>query len=186
MKSADEYKFSFALFGAGETDNCSGDVLDIAKHLGKEITEHGHIVNVSQLKGFPLWAAIGAKQMEGHVTVFSPAVGSREHADVYNMQSDYADQMVYTGFGITGANLIMTRSSDAVIVGCGDLGTLHDYVIALNEHKPIGILEGPWDTDEMIRGMQEKFNIDEGMVIFDSDPKRLIEQLIKKVKDIHK
>ncbi len=72
------------------------------------------------------------------------------------------------------------------IVGCGRVGTINEFTIAFEDGKPIGILEGEWETDEVIKNILEKGHRGTENVVFDSDPKRLIEkvsELIKKQKD---
>ena len=61
------------------------------------------------------------------------------------------DLIMYTGSGYSGRNLQLTRTSDAVIVGCGRIGTLNEFTIAFEDNKPIGVLEGDWPTDELIK-----------------------------------
>lgn len=91
---------------------------------------------------------------------------------------------MYTGFGFTGSDLLMTRSSDAVIFGCGRIGTIHEFTLAFAEDKIIGILEGAWATDELIREiLKANMTRQHETIVFDADPKRLVEQVIKKVKD---
>ena len=48
---------------------------------------------------------------------------------------------------------------------------------------PLGILEGPWATDEVIRDIIRNSNRVNTNVIFDSNPKRLVERLILMVKE---
>jgi hypothetical protein len=68
-----------------------------------------------------------------------------------------------------------------VVVGCGRIGTLNEFTIAYEDDKPIGILEGAWETDELIKKILEESHRGMGKVIFDSDPKKLIERLIEMV-----
>jgi len=93
--------------------------------------------------------------------------------------------LVYSGFGYAGADLLLSRSSDAIIFGYGGLETVHEFWVAFQENKPIGILKGEWETDEilfgLLRGQEDTF--DHSRIIFDKDPKNLVEQLIKKVKE---
>jgi hypothetical protein len=91
------------------------------------------------------------------------------------------DLIIYTGFGFPGRDLLFTRSCEALLIGCGRIGTIHEFTIAFEEGKPIGVLEGSWTMDEQIRDMIEKGNRPADNVIFDSDPKRLIERIIKMV-----
>jgi predicted Rossmann-fold nucleotide-binding protein len=99
--------------------------------------------------------------------------------------SEFFNLVVYTGFGFTGSDLLMTRSSDAVIFGCGRLGTVHEFTLAFTEGKIIGVLEGDWGTDELIREiLRADVTRPHDTIVFDSDPNRLVEQIIKKVKDM--
>ncbi len=131
--------------------------------------------------GFPLWTAMGAKEEGGVVVGLSPASTEAEHAQVYKLPLDYADLIVYTGFGYSGRNLLLTRSSDAVIIGCGRVGTVNEFTIAFEDGKPIGILEGEWETDEVVKMIIDKGHRPNDKVIFDSDPARLVERLIEKI-----
>ena len=71
----------------------------------------------------------------------SPAQTEQEHVDKYKLPLEYMDLIMYTGSGYSGRNLQLTRTSDAVIVGCGRIGTLNEFTIAFEDDKPIGILE---------------------------------------------
>lgn len=64
-----------------------------------------------------------------------------------------------------------------MVVGCGRIGTIHEFTVAFEENMPVGILEGPWATDEVIRDIIRNSNRTNPKVIFDSDPKRLVERL---------
>jgi len=98
---------------------------------------------------------------------------------------DYQDLIIYTGFGYSGRNLLLTRAADAVIVGCGRMGTINEFTIAFEDKKPIGILEGDWETDELVKTMIEKSHRAEeikGKIIFSRDPKELVSKLIELIK----
>jgi len=78
---------------------------------------------------------------------------------------------------------LITRSTDAVFIGCGRIGTIHEFTVAFEDNKPIGILEDPdWETDEVIKLILEKGHRPNNKIIFDSDPKRLVEKVIELVK----
>ena len=91
------------------------------------------------------------------------------------------DVVVYTGFGYSGRDLLLVRSSDAVIIGCGRIGTLNEFSVAFEDHRPIGILEGTWETDEILRRVIETAHRPNGKIIYDSDPKAMIERLLELV-----
>ena len=76
----------------------------------------------------------------------------------------------------------MTRSSDAIIVGCGRVGTLNEFTIAFEDKKPIGILEGPWETDDLIKDIIARGHRGHGKIVYSSDPKELVTKLIELIK----
>lgn len=175
-------KIKICISGAAETGHCGPDSLEKAKEIGKEIVKQGCVLVTGATTGFPFWGAMGAKEEGGISIGLSPAESEMEHVNSYKLPIEYMDLIVYTGFGYSGRNLLLTRSSDAVIVGCGRIGTLNEFTIAFEDDKPIGVLEGSWETDEVIKNMLEKSHRGNGKVIFDADPKKLVERLIELVK----
>ena len=147
---------------------------------------HDCVVVTGATTGIPYWAAKGAKLAGGVSLGLSPAVSEKEHLEVYKLPIDYFDMIVYTGFDYSGRNLLLTRSSDAVIVICGRMGTLNEFTIAFEDNKPIGVLEGSGGMADELRGIIEKAHRGSGKVVFSKDPKELVEkviELIKKEKD---
>jgi hypothetical protein len=174
-------KFKICVSGAAETGHCGLDAHAKAKELGRQVARADCVLVTGATTGFPLWTAMGAKEEGGVVVGLSPASTEAEHAQVYKLPLDYADLIVYTGFGYSGRNLLLTRSSDAVIIGCGRVGTVNEFTIAFEDGKPIGILEGEWETDEVVKMIIDKGHRPNDKVIFDSDPARLVERLIEKI-----
>ena len=174
-------KVKICVSGAAETGHCGLKAFDKGKDMGREIARHGAILVTGATTGFPLWAAIGAKDADGFSLGFSPASSEKEHIEVYNLPVDYLDVIVYTGFGFPGRDLILTRSSDAVLFGCGRIGTIHEFTIAFEDRKPIGILEDKWDTDDVIKMILEKGHRGSENIIFDTDPKALVERVLEMV-----
>ena len=175
-------KFKICVSGAAETGHCGLDAFDKAKEIGKEIVKQGGIVVTGATTGFPTWSAQGAKEEGGVSICFSPASTEEEHKDAYHLPLEYLDLVVFTGFGYSGRNLILTRSSDAVIIGCGRIGTINEFTIAYEDGKPIGILRGSWETDEVIQEIIDKGHRINEKVIFDDDPKRLVERIVELIK----
>ncbi len=164
--------------GAAQTEQCGEGSFDLALALGKEIALHNAILIDGATTGFPFWAARGAKEAGGMAIGISPAATDHEHANVYKLPFEFHDLIVYTGFGYAGRNLLMTRSSDAVIIGCGRIGTFNEFTIAFEDNKPIGVLEGPWATDDIIKEIIAKAHRGNGKLIFSSDPKELVEKIL--------
>lgn len=170
-------KIKMGVSGAAETGHCGVDALEKAKELGREIAKQGGIIVTGATTGFPLWSAMGAKEEKGFSIGLSPAASEREHVNSYRLPLDYMDLVVYTGFGYPGRDLLFTRTCDAVFIGCGRIGTLHEFTIAFEDGKPIGILEGDWDMDEQIRDILEKGHRPNDKIVFDPDPKSLVEKI---------
>jgi hypothetical protein len=169
--------------GAAETGHCGPNALETAKALGREIAHAGAILTTGATTGFPLWAAAGAKEAGGFSIGMSPASTEKEHVKIYGLPLDYMDLIVYTGFGYSGRNLLLTRSSDAVIIGCGRVGTINEFTIAFEDGKLIGVLEGPWLTDEILKDIMVKGHRPSERVIFDADPKNLIKRIVERVRE---
>lgn len=176
-------KIKLGVSGAAETGHCGLDALDKAKELGREIIRQGGILVTGATTGFPLWSAMGAKEERGISIGLSPAIDARDHVDGYRLPLDYMDIIIYTGFGFSGRDLLFTRTCEALFIGCGRIGTIHEFTIAFEEGKPIGVLGGSWTMDEQIKDMIEKSNRPGDRVIFDDDPKRLVERVIKMVEE---
>lgn len=163
--------------GAAETGHCGVDALTKAKDLGRAIAESGAVLVMGATTGFPLWAAMGAKEAGGFVIGFSPAASEREHVEGYKLPLDYMDLIIYTGFGYSGRDLLLTRSSDAVICGCGRVGTIHEFTIAFDDEKPIGIFEGPWEMGAELKEIVAKSHRINNRIISGTDPKKIIKDI---------
>jgi len=175
-------KIKICVSGAAETEHCGPNALEKAKELGREIIRQGAILVSGATTGFPLWTAMGAKEEGGISIGISPASTEREHVEKYGLPLEYMDLIIFTGAGYSGRNLQLTRSSDAVIVGCGRMGTLNEFTIAFEDNKPIGILEGEWGTDELIKKIVEESHRGPGKIVYDENPKRLVEKVIELIK----
>ncbi len=179
-------KIKLSAYGAQHTGYAkSFDVLEQAADLGRIIARHDCILTIPAMPGFPSWVAKGAYAAGGQVIGFSPAANEAEHHQVYDLPIKYMDMLIYSGFGNAGADLLLSRSSDAIIFGYGGLETAHEFWVAFQEDKPIGILKGEWEVDEilfgLLRGREDSF--DHSRIIFDSDPESLVKKLIKKAKE---
>jgi len=168
--------------GAAETGYCGVDALDKAKELGREVARHGAVLLTGATTGFPLWTAMGAKEEGGISIGISPAASEREHVDVYKLPLDYLDLIIYTGFGYSGRDILLTRSADAVICGCGRVGTIHEFTVAFEDGKPIGIFEGTWEMDDELKEIIEKGHRPNAKIVMSPDPKKLVEDIIALVK----
>ncbi len=178
-------KYKICVSGAAETGHCGQDAFARAEALGKEIIHQGGVLIDGATTGFPYWAAKGAKEANGIVVGISPADSEKEHVKAYDLPIDYHDLIIYTGSGYSGRNLLLTRAADAVVVGCGRMGTINEFTIAFEDKKPIGILQGEWETDELAKMIIEKSHRAEEMkdkIVYSEDPKELITKVMELIK----
>ena len=171
-------KIKICVSGAAETGHCGVGALDKAKELGREIALQGAVLITGATTGFPFWAAMGAKEAGGICVGISPAASEEEHVNVYKLPLDYMDLIIYTGFGYPGRDLLMTRAADAVICGCGRIGTIHEFTVAFEDKKPIGVFEGPWKMDEELKEIIENAHRFNPKIVTGADPKKLLEGII--------
>jgi len=180
----EHFKIKIAVSGAAETGHLDESALELAKEIGAEIVRQGAILITGATTGIPFWSARGAKE-EGGVSIgISPAKDEKEHVESYHLPLDFMDLIMYTGQGYSGRDILMTRTSDAVIVCAGRIGTLHEFTVVFEDNKPLGILTGPWETDDLIKEIIEKSHRaeDNKKIVYDSDPKKLVEKVIEFVK----
>ncbi|MEX2007972.1 MAG: hypothetical protein WD850_00495 [Candidatus Spechtbacterales bacterium] len=174
--------YKLCVSGAAETGHCAPDAVEKAEELGREIVRHNGIIVTGATTGTPFWAAKGAKEEGGISIGMSPAVSEIEHIKTYKLPTEYFDVIIYTGFDYSGRNLLLTRASDAVFFVCGRMGTLNEFTIAFEDRKPIGVLEGTGGTADEVRGLVGKLYRGSGKIVYDTDPKRLVEKVLELVK----
>lgn len=171
-------KYKICVSGAAETGLCHEGALEKAKEVGREIIRQNGILVTGATSGIPYWAAIGAKEEDGIVFGLSPAASKVAHVKTYHLPIDYHDVIIYTGFEYAGRNLMLTRSSDAVITICGRMGTLNEFTIAFEDQKPIGVLTETGGMADMIKEIVRESHR-KGIVVYDSNPKKLVSKVIK-------
>jgi uncharacterized protein (TIGR00725 family) len=170
-----------------------GDSVELAKHLAgevaREIVRRGHIVMTGATRGLPYYAAVAAKEASGDNVAsigFSPAASRLAHVKKYQLPLDAFDTILYTGFEYTGRNLLLVRSSDAVVMVGGRIGTLNELTIAIEERKPIGVLLGSGGMTEEVERVLKAAKRSRTGIIFGHDPDELVTELISLVKGKHR
>ncbi len=154
----------------------------IAYETGKAIARAGHLLISGATIGIPDRAAEGCKAAGGHSIGISPAATRLEHVKKYNLPSDHYDYILYTGMHYIGRDALLVSSSDAVISIGGRIGTVHEFAIALELGKPIGILSGTGGTGEWFDELMHAAGIREPEsynVFTDTNPTRLVKRLTK-------
>ncbi len=171
-------RYSICVSGAAAGATVSSNK-DAAKEVGAAIAKSGHVLTTGATVGLPYFAALGAKEANGTSIGFSPATSLREHVRKYRLPYDVFDFINYTGLNYVGRDLYLVQSSDAVITIGGRFGSLHEFTSALEARLPCGVLTGTGGTADAIPELLKLLDPSRGrLVIFDDDPKRLVERII--------
>lgn len=174
-------RYKIAVSGSAR-NNCAPGAYLKAKLLGAEIAKRDIVLITGATTAIPHWSCIGAKEAGGISIGISPAASKLEHVRKYKLPTSYMDLIVYTGFDYSGRNLLMIRSADAAIFICGRVGTLNEFTIAFEDHKPIGILTGSGGITSEIKDLLATAERGSHNVIYDDDPARLVERLLEMIK----
>ncbi len=169
-----QLKYKICISGAAVTGHCAPDALQRASELGRQIAKRNMVTITGATKG--------AKEAGGTVIGISPAASKVHHVKSYRLPVDYHDLIIYTGFGYAGRDLLLVRSSDAIINVCGRIGTLNEFTAAFEDEKPIGVLTKTGGTADMIEQLISGAHSGAGKVVYDDDPARLLDKLLALIK----
>jgi uncharacterized protein (TIGR00725 family) len=173
-------KYQICVSGAAKGQSVEqGKALAMA--AGAAIARAGHSLMTGATTGLPNDAAAGYKKVGGQMSLgLSPAATKIEHVLKYRLPTKDYDAILYTGLHYGGRDALLVNSADAVVSIGGRLGTLHEFTIAAETHTPIGVLEGAGGIGDQIEGLLKLLpNADPELVIFDTDPDKLVEKLTK-------
>jgi hypothetical protein len=141
-----------AVVGGGE---CPPDVYERARLLGRLLAEQGHVVICGGLGGVMEAVCCGAREAGGTAVGILP--GEKESAN------RCVSIVIATGMG-HARNVIVVKSSDAVVAYPGEHGTLSEIAMALKMGKPVislggwklpGLLEAG-DPEEVVKMLGRK------------------------------
>lgn len=156
--------------------------IKLAIEIGYNIAKNDCILVNGACPGLPDEAAYGAQQAGGLVMGVSPAFSEKEHTKLYKSPKANYDLILYTGMGLMERDIVNIRSSDAIIILGGGVGTLNEFTVAFDEGKVIGVLletGGVSDKIPEILSICERSM--EDFVLFDKDPKKLLEKVLAKL-----
>ncbi len=160
-------------------------IIKEAELIGRELAKRDIVVVTGDTTGIPYEAAKGAKKAGGFTVGISPAISYQEHVRKYRLPHRYTDFVMYTGFGYSGRNMLFIRSTDAVIFIAGRIGTLNEFTIAFEDKKPIGILADSGGVSEDLDHILTISKRGRHNIIFESDPKTLVEKIVAMTKAEH-
>jgi uncharacterized protein (TIGR00725 family) len=175
-------QYKIAVSGAARISHCCKAIKKLSKKVGQEVARQKCVLITGATTGVPYFAAQGCKKVGGFSVGFSPATSEAAHLKTYKLPVDPFDVMIYTGADYVGRNVIMTKSVDGVIIICGRMGTLHEFATAFEIQKPIGVLEGTGGTADKIKIIATGPYRGVKKIIYEKDPKKLVEKLIQLIK----
>jgi uncharacterized protein (TIGR00725 family) len=125
----------------------AAETLGLAEKVGAEIAHRGAVLVCGGLGGVMEAAARGAQRAGGLTIGIVPGISAQE-------ANEFIDVPVVTGMG-EARNLLVVRSSNAVIAIAGSYGTLSEIALALKMGVPVvGMgtwqLRGPDDSEPPI------------------------------------
>lgn len=123
------------VIGGGQ---CTPEVAQLATDVGREIAQKGAILICGGLCGVMEAACKGAKQKNGLTIGILPGTNKSD-------ANNFVDIPIATGMG-DARNIIIVRSSDAVIAVDGQYGTLSEISFCLKFNVPVFGLE-TWNVD---------------------------------------
>lgn len=177
-------KYQICVSGAASGDTVTASH-QLAFDLGKHIAESGHILLTGATVGLPHYAAMGfvsVKNASGVSVGISPASSLREHVSVYRLPTKEFDYVNFTGMEYVGRDVFLVRSSDAVITVGGRMGSLHELATALESRKVCGVLLGSGGLADYVPTLLKNIESPGARdIIYDTDPARLVKQVVKAV-----
>ena len=158
----------------------------LATEVGAEIARAGHSILTGATTGLPDAAARGYKKAGGNMSLgISPASTKIEHVLKYRLPVDCYDAILYTGMHYVGRDALLISSADAVVSIGGRIGTLHEFTIAIETKTPIGFLQGAGGISTEFKDLMTITHVNDDLVIFDTNPAKLIEKLTKLLDVLH-
>jgi uncharacterized protein (TIGR00725 family) len=172
-------KYQICVSGAAAGDTVEASHL-LAYALGAAIAKSGHTLTTGATVGLPQYAARGAKDNGGLSIGFSPAGSIREHVKSYRLPVKEFDYINFTNMDYVGRDVYLVRSSDAVITVGGRMGSLHEFVTAVEGHKFCAVLLGSGGLADFIPTIVDRVKgVPQGVkIIYDTDPERIVKAVV--------
>lgn len=149
-----------------------------ARMLGREIGKRGYIFLNGACPGLPHDAMLEAKKSGAFTVGISPAFSEYEHVNEYLSPVGH-DMIMYTGMGFMERDIINIRSSHAVVIVGGGIGTLNEFTIAYDEGRPIGVVTNSGGISNSIEHVVVELcqrEMPKNLVMHD-DPAKLLDML---------
>lgn len=177
-------KYQICVAGATHRDGTK-ETNKIAYETGKAIAQQGATLTTGATIGLPHYAAMGASSVvdrQGAVVGFSPAGSLREHVATYRLPTDEFDYINFTGMKYIGRGIDLIRSSDAVVLIGGRMGSLHELTTALESRKVCGILLETGGVADYVKALVEHVDTPAAKdILYHTDPGQLVAAVLDRL-----
>ena len=187
----------FGVMGGAGTDT-PAKVDGMLVELGGQIARGGHVVLTGAAPGLPDHAVRGARS-EGGLTVGISSyrtldkhveAGNPTNFDVLQLTSLPPSLRGQDRPNFMGREIDNIERSDVIVIAGGRFGTLGELAIALEERRPVGVLTGSGGVAEIVkdvvRASTRAGKPPGAPVIYDSNPQRLVQRLVKAKQEMDK
>lgn len=186
MEKEVKMKYKIGVMGkAGRSKGIPDKLVKAAKAIGQEIARQGCILVTGACMGVSHIAAKAASDEKGLILGFSPAKDLRGHIEPHISYPYPPENMelIFTGYGKVGRNILSISECDGVICVGGGMGTLNEFSIAAHEGKVIGILEGLGGfVEKILPKIESQVSEKAGAILVkDKNPKRLVKKVIQEI-----
>lgn len=177
-------KYQICVAGATHRDGTK-ETNRIAYEIGKSIAQQGATLTTGATIGLPHYAAMGASSVadrQGAVVGFSPAGSLREHVATYRLPTDEFDYINFTGMKYIGRGIDLIRSSDALILIGGRMGSLHELTTALESRKVCGVLLETGGVADYVKTLVEYIETPAAKdILYHTDPGQLVTAVLDRL-----
>lgn len=177
-------KYQICVAGATNRDSTQ-ETNKLAYEVGRSIAKHDATLLTGATIGLPHYAAMGAnavKERKGAVVGFSPAGSFREHVATYRLPVDEFDYVNFTGMQYIGRGVELVRSSDALILIGGRMGSLHELTTALESRKVCGVLLESGGVADYVKTLVKHIETPAAQdVLYHTDPNQLVEAIVSRL-----
>jgi len=187
MRKEGKMKYKIGVMGkAGRSKGIPEKLIKAAQAVGREIAYQGGILVTGACMGVPDIAARAASEAGGLILGYSPGRNLKEHIEppISYPWPPQNMELVFTGYGKIGCNVLSIFECDGVIFIGGGIGTLNEFSIAAHEGKVMGILEGMGGfVEDIVPKIEKEGGLKGGAVVIkDRNPRRLVKKVIEEIK----
>jgi predicted Rossmann-fold nucleotide-binding protein len=176
----------------GSAAGTTEEVEKLASSLGEAIADFGCVLISGGCGGLPYFAAEACKGNGGKTIGYSPGRSTKEHKELYGYPVECYSELVFVpeSFAIDEKkvrlkyrNIVSCAECDAGIIVGGRIGTLNEFTNLYDMGKVVGVLKGSGGVSDYVEMIVDKAGKKTGaVVIYDDDPKRLVEKVVREVK----